>query len=426
MIVIALILGLESLRGRMTMNRLILVAALFIFVFYVGISSAADIKAETGFYFDWWKDDAHRRGQQAYIPISLEGQFKEFSIKVLTGEAYTQLDPLGSSSRSLTHLLDTKVNLSYEILGKLPVDLLIGLDFNLPTGKSDLKTKDQVLMMDPDLVSITKFGEGFNINPTLSLAKEWGKLVTGVGVGYVWRGEYHFTTKLLEIWDEFTFTTQRYYARDYDPGDIFNVNAEVRYDVLTNGQARLFGNYVWYGIDKLKNKNFYQEGDLLLLGLGFQYNQKKWDAGFTFRSIFRNKSKIKQDLGNVWAYPESEWYVRGLSQPIHTEDQNSHGDEWVADLSIRYFWDEKTTIKSFLQGLYITKNDYPSNSSRFIGRREKGSLGLGISRIFLPYLKGELFVKGFLMHDEERFLPEFLGERDYRGYSVGLQLTGRF
>jgi hypothetical protein len=128
----------------------------------------------------------------------------------------------------------------------------------------------------------------------------------------------------------------------------------------------------------------------------------------------------------VWSYPESEWYIRGLNQPICTEARNSHGDEWIADLSVRYFLDEKTIIKSFLQGLYVTKNDYPSTSTRFVGRREKGSLGFGVSRILLPYLDGELFVKGFLMHDGERFLPEFLSERNYRGYSAGFYLTGRF
>jgi hypothetical protein len=306
------------------------------------------------------------------------------------------------------------------------VDLLIGLDFNLPTGKSNLKLRDRGLLMDPDLVSITKFGEGFNVNPTLNIAKEWGKLAAGVGLGYVWRGEYNFTTQFLEINDEFGGRIVKYYERDYDPGEIFNLNAELRYDLLSNLQGRLFGQYVWYGRDKLKKKDFYQEGDLWLIGMRFQYNQKKWDMGFALRSLFRNKSRVKQDLGDVWSYPESEWYVRGLNQPICTEARNSHGDEWIADLSVRYFLDEKTTVKSFLQALYVTKNDYPSTSTRFVGRREKGSLGFGVSRILLPYLDGELFVKGFLMHDEERFLPEFLSERNYRGYSAGFYLTGRF
>lgn len=408
------------------MKRILLLASLLIFFLQVGIGLAMEIKAQAGFYLDWWKDDVARRGQQFNIPISVEGRYKDFSLRVLTAETHAELDPRRSPNRSLTHLLDTKVNLSYEILEKLPVDVLIGLDLNLPTGKSNLKLKDRGLIMDPDLVSITQFGEGFNVNPNLSLAKHWGKLQAGIGVGYIWRGEYNVTTQFLEINDEFNRRIIKYYARDYDPGEIFNINAELRYDLLSSLQGRLFGQYVWYGKDQLKKKDFYQEGDLWLIGMGFEYNQKKWDMGFTLRSLFRNKSRLKQDLGNVWSYPESEWSIRGLNQPIRTEARNSHGDEWVADFYVRYFLDEKTIIKSFLQGLYVTKNDYPSTSTRFVGRREKGSLGMGVSRQLLPYLEGELFAKGFLMHDEERFLPEFLSERNYRGYSVGFYLTGKF
>lgn len=408
------------------MKRILFAITFIFFLLQIGIGLALEFESQTGFHIDWWKDDVNRRGQQFYIPIYIEGRFKDFSLRVLTAETYTKLDPRRSPNHSLTHLLDTKVNLSYEILDKLPVDVLIGLDFNLPTGKSNLKLRDRGLFMDPDLVSITKFGEGFNVNPNLSIAKGWGKLMAGVGLGYVWRGEYNLTTQFLEINDEFNGRIVKFYARDYDPGDVFNVNAELRYDVLPSLQGRFFGQYVWYGQDQLKKKDFYQEGDLWLIGMGLQYYQKRWEMGITFRGLFRSKSRIKQDLGDVWAIPESEWYVRGLHQPIRTEAKNSHGDEWIADLSLRYFLDEKTKIKSFLQGLFITKNSYPSFSSRFVGRREKGALGFGISRVLLPYLEGELFIKGFLVHDEERFLPEFLSERNYRGYSVGFFLTGKF
>lgn len=408
------------------MKRIFLLTSLLIFFFGTGIALAWEFKAQAGFQWDWWKDDVNRRGQQFHIPISVEGRYKDFSLRVLTAETNAALDLRRAPNRSLTHLLDTKVNLSYAILEKFPVDVLIGLDFNLPTGKSNLKLKDRGLLMDPDLVSITKFGEGFNVNPNLSLAKEWGRLLAGIGIGYIWRGEYHFTTQFLEINDEFNGRIIKYYARDYDPGEVFNVNAELRYDVLSSLQGRLFGQYVWYGKDQLEKKDFYQEGDLWLIGMGFEFHQTKWEMGVTFRGLFRNKSRIKMDLGDVWSIPESLWYVEGLHQPIRTEAKNSHGKEWIADLSLRYFLDEKTTIKSFLQGLYVTKNDYPSTSSRFIGRREKGSLGFGLSRILLPYLEGEIFIKGFLMHDEERFLPEFLSERNYRGYSAGIFLTGKF
>ena len=120
--------------------------------------------------------------------------------------------------------------------------------------------------MDPDLVSITKLGEGYNFNPTLSVAKEWGNLVAGLGIGYLFRGNYDFTTDV----------------RDYDPGDVFTTTAEVRYDFSPSWTARLMGQYARYEKSEVQSHGFYKEGDFYLLGLGLRYNQKKWESFFKF------------------------------------------------------------------------------------------------------------------------------------------------
>ena len=411
------------------MKRWVLILFFLIIAIYSGVSLAADIefKAQTGINYDWWKDSTHARGQQIYIPMSFEVRYLDLSLRMLTGEAYTSYDPQGSSNPSLTHLLDTKVNLSYEILDKLPVDILIGLDFNLPTGKSDLSQRERLLIMDPELVSITNFGAGFDINPTLSIAKEFDKFIVGVGVGYAWRGEYDYRNKVFEWTHDMGRAAgyQAFYTKDYNPGEMINVNAEIRYDFLPNWYARLFGLYTWYGKDEVDNITFYQEGDLLSIGLGINHSQKKWDAGLTVRSIFRDKSKFKGESPGGYMSP-SQLYEQWKHLPISTEDRNSHGDEWIADLSMRFFLDDKTTLKTNLQGLLITRNDYHSNNSKFIGHKEKGSLGLGLARVLFPFLEGELYTKGFLMHAEKANYPEFKKGRHYRGFSTGLILTSKF
>lgn len=391
------------------------------------VCSAIEVTSLTGFNYDWWEDNKHNKGRQFYIPISAEARYQDFSLSLLTGYALTYFNPSPGDRQSLHHLLDTKINLSYELIGKLPVDLLLGLDFNLPTGKADLgQRKRGGLFADPDLVSIRNFGEGFNINPTINLAKEWKDFVFGLGAGYVWRGEYDSKSRFLEIYDEFSDDILSYYTKDYDPGEMVILNGEVQYHLSPSFYSRLFSTYIWYGRDRVNDKKFYQEGDLFLLGLGFLYRQEKWESNLTLKGIFRGKSQFKADLGDVGSIPEDEWFVRALAQPLITEERNNHGDEWVADLSFKYFINDKTTLKSLLQGLLITKNDYPSTSPRFIGRREKFSLGLGVSRKFGPSIEAELLSKGFLMHDEERFFPEFRGERNYKGFSLGFLITSRF
>lgn len=373
----------------------IFLLSLLIIILFTGISSAADISVQTGMNYDWWEDSRDNKGSQFYIPLGIQAQMKDFSFGVLTAYTYTKADPAGLDSRSLSTSIDTKVNTSYTIINRLPVDILIGLDFNIPTGKTNFKQEDLILITDPDLITINNFGEGFNINPTLILAKQFGKWVIGVGTGYLWRGEYDFSSDIN--------------MKDYDPGDIFNINGEIRYYISPKVNARFFSGYVWYDKDKKEGDKFYQEGSMYFYGVGLVYNQPKWDAGLTLKSILRNKSKIQEG-------------TRGLS----TEDKNSHGDEWIADLEFRYLLNDKTALKSSLQGLLITENDYQPNEDRYMGKREKLSLGLGISRIFSKHIEGLLGVKGFIMHDDKTQFPEFRSSCDYKGFSLTALLTTRF
>ncbi len=367
----------------------VIISALF---FPIETISAANIQLKTGFHYDWWDDTKDDKASQTYVPVRIEWQHQDFSLSVLTGYADTHIEQPGIRRRSLSDILDTKVNFSYEISGKMPVDVFIGLDFNLPTGKTNLKQEDLVLIMDPDLISINNFGEGFNINPTLSMAKEWKNWVVGIGIGYVWRGEYDYSENI----------------KDYNPGDIFNTNAELRY-YFYDWNARLFGGYVRHNTDKIKDADSHREGDYYSLGFGLNYTPQKWDVAIILQSIFRNKSKFQEAAGGLF-----------------TEANKSYGDEWVGDISLKHFLDDKTAIKSFIQGLFITKNDYPSDSPFFVGRREKFSLGLGTTRTFSPHIEGELNIKGFVMHDAEAQFPLPKSARSYRGISTVVHLVSRF
>jgi hypothetical protein len=357
------------------------------------LARGADVTAQTGFQLDWWKDSSKNVGYQGIIPLKVSTQMQNLSASILGGYAYTSYDPNSGDSSSLSHTLDSKVNLTYEILDKLPFDVLLGFDVNLPTGKTNLQQKDLSLLMDPDLVTITRFGEGYNFNPTVTAAKEWGNWVAGLGVGYVWRMKYDFTTDL----------------HNYDPGDIFTTTGEIRYDFSPFWTARLFGQYAHYGKDQVQNQDYYQEGDFYLAGAGLRHSQKKWNAAFTLRYLYRGKSQFQDTAGT-------------LATPNH----NNYGNEWIADLLARYLLTEEMTLWTRLQGLYIKANDFPSNSSFFVGRREKISLELGGKKSFGELFDAGLTVKGFYMDDEASQYPVSKGDTSYRGFSVMGNLTARF
>jgi hypothetical protein len=360
------------------------------------IGRAAEIRPQTGFTFDWWSDNRDNDARQFSVPFRIEGRAGDFSATLLTAYTDTRLNPSGRDSVSLGHLLDTKLVTSYQIIDKLPVDIIFGLDFNLPTGKTNLTRSQLDLIMDPDLVPINNFGEGFNINPTITLAGEWGNWVAGLGFGYLWRGEYDYSTETG--------------ATDYSPGDIFTINGEARYYFLPNLHARLFAGHSWYGKDRMKEVDFYQEGGFTLAGIGANYTPaKKWTMDVAFRGIFREKSKFQSTPGI-----------------LSTETDNIHGDEWIADAAVRYLLNDKTALGSYFQGRWYTKNGYPENWSRYIGGREKYTLGFKATRAFTPHLEAGLDVRGFLKHDDEANFPNYQPERHYSGFSVALLLAGKF
>jgi hypothetical protein len=362
----------------------------------MGICSAADIGIQTGLNFDWWADSKDNNAKQLYVPLTVSGQFNDFSFKVLTAHVDTHLDRSGVGGSSLDHLLDTKLNLSYAIIDKLPVDILIGLDFNLPTGKTNLKQSQLALILDPDLISINNYGEGFDVNPTITFAKEWGNWVAGAGFGYLWRGSYDFSSEIN--------------ITDYQPGAIYNVNAELRYFFSPAMYARFFGGHAWYGTDTVRGSDFFQEGDFSQFGLGLYYNQeKKWDTGVTFRGILRDKSKFQVTAGT-----------------LGTESNDRQGDEWIVDLAARFLPDEKTALRSFIQGRYFTENEYASTSPFFIGKREKLSIGIGATRALTSHFEAGLDLKGFVKHDDAANYPQSLSARDFQGFSVTLMLAGSF
>jgi hypothetical protein len=381
------------------MKRFLFLLPILLLILNLGTSWAIDWDIQTLLNYDWWKDNSGNRGMQGYLPLRIEARHQDFSFSASTGYAHTQINPDAGETRSLSHLLDTKVNLSYEILDKLPVDLLVGLDFNLPTGKTNFKERDLSLIMDPDLISINRFGEGFNFSPTLSLAKQLGNWVGGIGAGYVWRGEYDFSTNF----------------KGYHPGDIFKLTAEMRYYFSSQWNARIFGKFAWYNearwkvLSPVTSLDSWKEGDFFNVGIGVNHNEKKWDAGLLLQGIFRDKGKFKLETIGLFA-----------------EADIKRGNEWLADLYFRYLIDDKTTLKSDFEFLYKDQNYGSPTSPYFVGRREKYSLGLGATRVLSTSVEGSAYVKGFYMHDDEILFPDPRGSRYYRGFSAGLQLVSRF
>ncbi len=372
----------------------ITISSLFLLVLCsFAYSYEIETTASTGFHLDWWDSPNNDTGLQYYVPLKVTASYDNISLGLLSGYCYTTHKLPQRKRRSISDILDTKLNLGYEITNKLPVDILLGLDLNLPTGRTNLKDEDVILIMDPDLVSITSLGEGFNVNPTISIAKEWNNWMFGLGLGYVFRGEYDFSKSL----------------QDYNPGDIFSFTTQIHYFPTENWHFKLFTNFTTYGKDELKDKDFYDDGNYFQIGLGSKYSAERFDIQGVFQFIYRGKSKFFDYLKN------------GLQK----EGDNSHGNEWIGQLRGNYYLDDKTSINSTLLLLLITSNDYEKGSIYYWGQRRKIRLDIGLTRQFNKHFSAKMALSGFFMHDDETWYHPF-NEQSYRGFSVDLRFVGNF
>ncbi len=380
------------------MNRLwkifIAIAILAIMILPSGLFAAApSYRAETGFHLDWWESPNREKGLQYHIPIRLGIEYRDLEASVLSGYCYTTYDAPGEDRHSMADVLDTKLNFSYALIDRLPFDVMFGLDFNLPTGRTKLSDDDLTLVMDPDLVSITSFGEGFNVNPTISISKGWGSWLAGVGFGYIYRGEYDYGRNF----------------QDYDPGDIYTVTGQLMYFYKGMWRFRAFANFSTYETDQLDDDNYYDEGDYFQWGLAALFYKSNYDVEFTIQNVIRGKSDFSYTTGGR----------------ISKEEDNSHGDEWIATLKAHYSPDDLTTFNLYVNYLYIDDNDYPESSIYYIGERQKITFGAGVKRNIMNLLTGEFNARGFFMHDDEAwFHPD--DKQSYRGFSLELKLVASF
>jgi hypothetical protein len=266
----------------------------------------------------------------------------------------------------------------------------MGLGFNLPTGYTDFKTDELILVsLPPELLPITTFGEGFNVNPYLCLAREWERYAAGFGLGYLWRGEYDYS-------DMFT---------DFDPGDIFTITAEVSHDCTDAFRGRVFAEYVTYGKDSLDGEDFYQDGDLMLIGAGGSYSLPSCRFDGSITGIFRGKAEYYTETGT----------------PI--DQEKNYGDELHIDLGHTYFLDSSTSLKSHVNLLTLGENDYESDSPFYNGGRLKFALGGGVVKDISSSLKGSADLTLFTVKDKANwFHPD--EDFSYKGFllSVGLQM----
>ncbi|MBW2094221.1 MAG: hypothetical protein JRI80_04965 [Deltaproteobacteria bacterium] len=380
-------------------SKRVTVSRPFLFILFavaIGLGAhsayAQNMALNTGFNYIWWESNQHEKGTEVSVPLSIEGDYRDVQFRVLTGYLYGYHDARGIDSHRVKDLLDTKLNFSYAFEDVGGFTVLAGLDFNVPTGRSELHEKDTGVLVDPDLVPITSWGEGFNVNPTVVILKSWDEILVGLGGGYLRRGSYDYSNDF----------------EDYDPGDIWRMTGEIRYYPDQYWGIRAFSSYNWYGKDTLHGDDYYQPGDMLEAGLGISFERAPWQFKIDFSSFFRQKEETQAASGD-----------------LTEEDKNSYGNEFQVKTSATYDLSDTYALLGVVNFLHIEPNDYQREDSLYRGTRRKIEAGVGLQWKYSEKYQVKALGTYFTLHDHET--PDHPdSSRTYRGVTFQAGLITRF
>jgi hypothetical protein len=135
------------------------------------------------------------KGSELYIPYALEVVGKPtdlFQVEILGRGGWVKANQsTPGKTGEVAMATDTVASATITYQGWNGIQPFVAVQTNLPTGRSALFGTATNARMDPDLVEVSTFGEGFNIGPSVGFAFPISKsLVLTTAAGYTWRGPF--------------------------------------------------------------------------------------------------------------------------------------------------------------------------------------------------------------------------------------------
>lgn len=293
------------------------------------------------------------KGSEWYVPLSLSvtgNPSDAFKIEFLLRSGYVGArqsteGQIGSANTPT----DTSVTTTVTYTGWEVAQPYGSLALNLPTGTTVLWGQNRFSRMDPDVVDIPTFGEGFNVGPTIGanipLSENW---ILTLSTGYTSRGSFNREGPTLPA----PQTTQT-----AKPGDVTSFSAAIGYqDGPLSGRL---------------SSSYSVEQTTFLDGVG-QYR-----AGPSFNL----SASVGYDWNDNWSSSLSgSWQRSGKNQipsPIlfASEPANSNSNLYRASFDTTYK-SGAFQIGPTFGWLYRDHNAYSSTDLTFIPAKTKWSAGL--------------------------------------------------
>lgn len=343
-------------------------------------------------YYDW-EGDNFTSGRQYVTPLTVTYRMGEVEAGLRTGLVSSRNTTPGREGE-VTTVGDT--NLSVALMQKLRKGWSIryNLDWNLPTGKESLGGTQKNAVMDGNLVQQTRFGEGTNVTPALSVIKVFSRQAQGgFGFGHTWKGRYDPNSDVL--------------GDELDPGDENHLTLQGQY-----------GRPDWLVVGGLV---YTTSGDTDFGGSPYYRKGNRTDVNVTGMKALPNAQQLT--LGLRYSTQEPDTYVDRKSGNYQKESSNINGHStYVFGEYAKGFG--RHSLKGNVSLLRIAANSYDQLSDLYNAGRVKRELGVGYG--FQLDRKRGLHVDVKRMSMDDKATPATVVDTGYSGWNVSVGMGWGF
>lgn len=301
-------------------------------------------------------------GTEIYIPYAwqLVGQPGDFKIELLGrgGWVHARQKTLGVEGDVAT-TLDTQASATVTYMGFTGIQPFAALELNLPTGRAAVPGNFNA-RMDPDLVDVASFGEGFNYGPSAGFNVPINdNLIVSASAGYTRRGAFTRETTLTPPQGGSFFIV----PANLDPGNVFTATTSVGFKI-ENFTGKVTGSFSTESATKQNDAPFVKPGHRYLASATGSYAWPQEHIGVTTAN-FSFAHANRNDVLFVYL---------GAPVALITEAQNTNSNLYQATLDHLFVWDQYAIgpLGSFL---YRDNNGYDAATLQFVPAKTRWSAG---------------------------------------------------
>lgn len=343
-----------------------------------------------------WKSEEGAKGGQNVTPLTVNYKYGN-TVLGLRAAKISSSNKTPDREGSVSTMSDTALSLAHELRLKDSPDwsFRFNLDYNAPTGKASLVGREKLAIMDGNLVSQTRFGEGENITPGIVVTKAFTKnLSLGLGFSKTNRGEY-------------------------DP------NGDVENDILNPGNE-----------ERLTLQGQYATKDMMILGgliytdsestrvEDIEYFQKGKRQDINLTGIFSLPLAQRLTIGARYGKQDPDSYINFFTGNFEKESFNINGESKYISVAYSKGLNSVSNLNITADWLEIKANSYDQFNDLYNAGREKYSLSASYDYMFNANSRASLSVTGFEMKDKAT--PATLVDTKYSGNVVSVNLAHKF